>query len=236
MKIAPKLLSVFNSGLISEYIDFRYLNTSDDHNPKTVALLAQKLAKFHSLNIPIPKTVLKKPQSLLEGKVRQEIVAKNLTTFLTLNLLDEMPWIGERVLRVKSPVVFSHNDFNRTNILIRESNDNKSQNLEIFFIDFDYSNYNYRGYDLGKYFSTWAQEIPEYCAGPNVQFPTDTQMSVFIEAYIEEMVNIYGNSYVNNEINSIDSIIREAKSKAEIGFNCYRKLKNRVLQEYPHLN
>ncbi|CAG2174387.1 unnamed protein product, partial [Oppiella nova] len=124
MKIAPKLLSVFNSGLISEYIDFRYLNTSDDHNPKTVALLAQKLAKFHSLNIPIPKDSTKEAvdfdkwfpetyrQSLLEGKVRQEIVTKNLTTFLTLNLLDEMPWIGERVLRVKSPVVFSHNDFN----------------------------------------------------------------------------------------------------------------------------
>ena len=195
-----------------------------------MALLAQKLAKFHSLNIPIPKDSTKEAvdfdkwfpetyrQSLLEGKVRQEIVTKNLTTFLTLNLLDEMPWIGERVLRVKSPVVFSHNDFNRTNILIRESNDNKSQNLEIFFIDFDYSNYSYRGYDLGKYFSTWAQEIPKYCAGPYVQFPTDTQMSVFIEAYIREMIEINGNSYAKLEINSRERIIKETKMFALLAY------------------
>lgn len=52
--------------------------------------------------------------------------------------------------------VFSHNDLLANNVLI-----NKER--QFFFIDFEYSSYNYRTYDIGNYFmeSQWNYEITE---------------------------------------------------------------------------
>jgi thiamine kinase-like enzyme len=44
-------------------------------------------------------------------------------------------------------LVFSHNDLLAGNVLIREG-DNK-----VIFIDYEYSCYNYRAYDIANYFN-----------------------------------------------------------------------------------
>jgi thiamine kinase-like enzyme len=139
-----------------------------------VSLLAQKLAKFHSIRMPIPKDNSKK-------------------------------WL-KAILASNSPIVFSHCDFNRGNILIRENSNNN--NPEIFLIDFDFSSYNYRGIDIGRYFSSWGHEDPMFGFG---EYPTDEQMSVFVCAYINESIKLSGNSYSELEINSKENIIKEAK-------------------------
>ncbi|CAG2102829.1 unnamed protein product [Medioppia subpectinata] len=227
------------------------IHTSDDHNPRTAGLLGQKLAKFHSLKPPIPKDSTEgtvnfdqwfdenQRQSLREGWVREEIVTNQLNTFLARDLLAEMSWLRHQVLAIKSPVLFSHNDFNRTNILIRDLNPDNNQ-LDIYFVDFDFSSYNYRGCDFGNYFSTWASDSAEF--GVDSRFPTDRQMWPFIDGYIREMTAINGNSFTQLEINSFQRLIKEAKrtvngsddstelmKKAEIRFKCYTRLKDRIV-------
>ncbi|CAG2178615.1 unnamed protein product, partial [Oppiella nova] len=181
--LAPKILGVFDTGTITEFIDSRYFSGSDDHNPRMVALLAQRLAQFHASDIPVPKDSShqffdivfdkwfdeSRRQSLRDGLVYQEIQKHKYHTFLTLDLLSEMSWLKQTIIDLKSPVVFSHNDFNRKNILIRETNDKNSQNIEIFFIDFDFSSYSYRGFDMGIYISGWGQKDLQFGSG---DFPT----------------------------------------------------------------
>ncbi|CAG2170829.1 unnamed protein product [Oppiella nova] len=227
--LAPKILGVFDSGIISEFIDGRYFSASDDHNPRAVELIAQNVAKLHSSEMPIPKDSTqqlmtnvfevwfdeKLMKSIREGLVYDMIQKHKYETFLALDLLDEMSWLRQTIQELNSPVVFSHNDFNRKNILIRETNDKNSQNLDLFFIDFDFSSYAYRGIDLGYYFSSWGQKETQFGYGV---FPTDSQMLPFINAYIEEMTTIYGNSYVENEMNSRERLIFEAKVFALYAF------------------
>ncbi|CAG2103513.1 unnamed protein product [Medioppia subpectinata] len=132
----------------------------------------------------------------------------HLNTFLTRDLLAEMSWLRHQVLAIKSPVLFSHNDFNRTNILIRDLNPDNNE-LDIYFVDFDFSSYNYRGCDFGNYFSTWASDSAEF--GVDSRFPTNCQMCPFIDGYIREMTAINGNSFTQLEINSRQRLIKEAK-------------------------
>lgn len=51
----------------------------------------------------------------------------------------------------KYQVVFSHNDMQEGNILLRQS----SQKPELVVIDFEYCSYNYRGFDVANHFLEW---------------------------------------------------------------------------------
>ncbi len=145
-------------------------------------------------------------QSLTNGKLFEAIRSQNMDTFMNLDFGAELLWIKKAILASNSPIVFTHGDFNRENILIRENSNNN--NPEIFLIDFDLSSFNYRGIDIGRYFSSWGHEDPLFGFG---EYPTDEQMSVFVCAYINENIKLFGNSYSKLEINSKENIIKEAK-------------------------
>lgn len=67
--------------------------------------------------------------------------------------LDEILWLHHQLKNLQLPIVFSHNDLNPGNILIREENDSQGAQVQkLFFLDFEYSDCNYRAYDLGNGF------------------------------------------------------------------------------------
>ncbi|CAG2103516.1 unnamed protein product [Medioppia subpectinata] len=201
----------------------------DDLNPKTVSVLAQKVAKLHSLDMPIPKDSADwymriimddwfpecDRESYRNGSVRQEIQKNknDYKTLISVDLLDEMDWLRRMCERIDSPVVFSHCDLNRRNTLVREAG--VGQGLDVYIIDWDYCCYTYRGADFGDYFMNWCQTELDFGGEP---FPTDDQMLVFINAYIREMTAINGNSYTQLEINSRHRLIKEAKVFALLGY------------------
>ncbi|CAG2117594.1 unnamed protein product [Medioppia subpectinata] len=252
--ISPKMLAVFEKGNICEYIDSHYFNAGDDINPMAVSVLAQKVAKLHSLNMPIFKDSadwymkiimdIRYPESDREsyrnGSVRQEIQKNknDYKTLISLDLLDEMDWLRRMCEHIACPVVFSHCDLNRRNTLVREGG--VGPGLDVFIIDWDWCCYTYRGADFGDYFMNWCQTELDFGGGP---FPTDDQMLVFIDAYIREMTAINGNSFTQLEINSRQRLIKEAKvhgklemmPKAEQRLKVYAILKDRIFDEYPEL-
>lgn len=198
----------------------------DDKNDDLVAKLAIILANFQAQEMPIPKDksadtlngvyerwfgFLK--QSYLTGKVRQEIDRSDRELLKKYNFVDEMNWLKRVITKLDSPIVFSHNDFNRRNILIQKSKDSSDE--RIFLIDFDWTTYNYRGADFGQYYADWGQEDTEWAYH---DFPSDEEMSVFINAYIKRMTEIFGDSYAKQEINSLEHLIKESKVHAMNAF------------------
>ncbi|XP_054157528.1 choline/ethanolamine kinase-like [Oppia nitens] len=220
--ISPKVLGVFPSGTIIEYIENRYLSQSDYTNTNIIELLAQKLAKIHSLNIPIAKdsktftNVFRSfldadenmKQSLKDGYIRQVINDLKLNVFQEMDFTDEFHWLLDVIDHLQSPVVFAHNDFNRRNTLICESKDNNNNDLNVYLIDFDWSSYGKRGVDFGQYFNCWGQEATDFGTGP---FPSDQQMLPFIDAYIVEMSKLVGDDYPKLTVNSRERLLKEAK-------------------------
>ena len=180
--------------------------------------MAQKLAKFHSLKPPIPRdgskkwlniifdSFLEEPfyESYRSGKLNTAIKNSKYETLKKLDFGEELKWTRDAILASNPVLVFSHSDFNRGNILVQESD----QKLDIFFIDFDYSSYNFRGIDIGRYFSSWRHTDPHF--GAEV-YPTDEEMSTFLDAYIDESNKIFGNSYSDSELNSKEYLIKESK-------------------------
>lgn len=129
----------------------------------------------------------------------ERLLLKNVSQ---VNWMQELKWLQETIESLNSPLVFSHSDFNRNNILVQE------KPFDIFFVDFDYTGYNFRGIDLGKYFSSWGQKDATFGYG---QYPTDENMSPFLNAYIEECIQQKGNNYAKHENNSISCLIKESK-------------------------
>ncbi|CAG2168873.1 unnamed protein product [Oppiella nova] len=220
-----KVHELCKSYLGGKWAECRYFNADDDLNPKAVKLLAQKLAKFHTLDVPIPKDNTKNTMKMLfeewlgpedilsfkEGVVYEEIQKQKLQAFVEMDLLAEMAWLRQVVVDLNSPVVFSHNDLNRRNILVVKGDENNNQNLDLYLIDFDWSNYMYRGADLGDYFANWCQQELDF--GGN-DFPDDQQLLPFIDAYITEMSLLCDDSYAKHEINSRETLLKESKQKA----------------------
>ena len=177
---------------------------------------------MHSLDFPISKDMVDWTNDLVfnkwfddnlktswkEGVVREEIKKHKypIMSKYPVDLNEEFDWLIRTMKSLNSPIVMSHNDLNRRNILVRE--DDESKEMDIFLIDFDWANYNWRGLDISQYFAFYRQKESDF---GYVEFPSDEKMSVFIDAYIEGMTKTFGESYAKQEINSRQQLIKEAK-------------------------
>ncbi|KAF1870591.1 hypothetical protein Lal_00025853 [Lupinus albus] len=63
--------------------------------------------------------------------------------------------------RLNSPVIFSHNDLLSANIMINDED-------KIYFIDYEYASYNYRGFDIANHFAEYAGFECDYNLYPNM--------------------------------------------------------------------
>src|SRR5690349_1739050 len=60
----------------------------------------------------------------------------------TFDFQSEIEWYKQKIFEMKSPVVFTHNDYRSANLLITEPND------QLVICDFEEASYGYRGFDL----------------------------------------------------------------------------------------
>lgn len=78
--------------------------------------------------------------------------------------------------KLRSPVVFCHNDLQEGNILMKE---NQPGGLSLCLIDYEYCAYNYRGFDIANHFVEWTYDYtnpiyPHYSVNREL-FPTRDQ-------------------------------------------------------------
>ncbi|CAB1439193.1 unnamed protein product [Pleuronectes platessa] len=88
-----------------------------------------------------------------------------------------------------SPVVFCHNDCQEGNILLLNNHENSDQQ-KLMLIDFEYSSYNYRGFDFGNHFCEWmydytCDEFPYFKVDAQA-YPSKAQQLHFIDNYLRE--------------------------------------------------
>ena len=173
--------------------------------------LAQKLAKIHYTKVPTKKKLRLFKQMRANVKesyekfpIDQLIDDLKLDCLKENDLLKEMDFVERIILKLNPKIVFIHNDFRNTNILVKEKN-NEQDKLTI--CDFEYGHYGYRGSDFGFLFSTWG--IHKFVLEP--EFVTDDIMRPFFQYYNEECIKINGEEYLKDERNTIENLIREAK-------------------------
>lgn len=107
------------------------MTTNELCDPKISCKVAEKMAKIHSLSIPVSKEPDWLWITMDRWLLNVEDVLKNYTTKNTseLKIMDEvrkidfkneMTWLKALVESQDFPVVFCHNDLQEGNILLRE--------------------------------------------------------------------------------------------------------------------
>ncbi|KAL5975308.1 hypothetical protein ACLOJK_031987 [Asimina triloba] len=179
-----QLLGVFENGMVQSFIDARTLSPTDMTKPKLAAEIARQLHKFHQIAIPgfkepqlwndIFKLVDRASTLQFDDKEKQ-------TKYDRISFQEVSDAVKELKMREPSltqeppssystsditdvlhaPVVYAHNDLLSGNIM---RNDDEEK---LYFIDFEYGSYSYRGYDIGNHFNEYAGLDCDYNLYPN---------------------------------------------------------------------
>jgi ethanolamine kinase len=182
--ITRKLLQKFEQGSIESFLEGSSLKIDHFRDPYILSILGRKFFDLHSINI-------------LEQHERQPIMWKKIDTWYNqcIELYKDDPInlpiinkIGDlisekKIIQVESPVILCHNDLTPANIIYNNS--------DIKFIDFEYSAYNYRGFDIANMFC----EYSGYDCNWSL-LPTEQERKLFYKFYL--------NTNDKNRINNLD--------------------------------
>uniref|UniRef100_A0A8C6P6D5 ethanolamine kinase n=1 Tax=Nothobranchius furzeri TaxID=105023 RepID=A0A8C6P6D5_NOTFU len=230
-RLGPKLYGIFPEGRLEQYLPNTRMRTDQLSDPAISAEIATKLAHFHEMVMPFNKepkwlfgTINKYMDQVLEINFVRDTHVKKYNKLMKLDLPAELQSLwGEDTIYCKK-------DHNSTDHLM--------------LIDFEYSSYNYRGFDFGNHFCEWMydytyNEWPFYKASPE-NYPTREQQLLFIRSYlaeqrrhaaegdtdqtqIEENMIIEANRYAlaSHFLWGLWSIIQAKISKIEFGYMDY---------------
>ncbi|XP_018519419.1 choline/ethanolamine kinase [Lates calcarifer] len=194
--LGPKLYGIFPEGRLEQYLPNTRMRTHHLSDPAISAEIATKLARFHDMLMPFNKepkwlfgTIDKYMDQVMKLTFVRDAHLKKYKKLMKLDLPAELESLRALLAATPSPVVFCHNDVQEGNILILEDRDHTSTET-LMLIDFEYSSYNYRGFDFGNHFCEWMYDYtydqwPFYKATPE-NYPTREQQLHFIRNYLAE--------------------------------------------------
>ncbi|KAK2646019.1 hypothetical protein Ddye_021214 [Dipteronia dyeriana] len=162
-----KLLAVFGNGMVQSFINARTLIPSDMRNSKLAAEIAKQLHKFHQVEIPGSKEPqlwndISKFYEKASGLEFDDIEKQRMYEAISFKEIHkEIVELKELSGHLNSPVVFAHNDLLSGNIMVNDEQE------KLYFIDFEYGSYNYRGFDIGNHFNEYAGYDCDYSLYPN---------------------------------------------------------------------
>ncbi|XP_014826630.1 PREDICTED: choline/ethanolamine kinase [Poecilia mexicana] len=247
--LGPKLYGIFPEGRLEQYLPNTRMLTEQLSDPVISSEIATKLARFHGMVMPFNKepkwlfgTIDKYMDEVMKINFVRETHVKKYNKLMQFDLPAELKSLRSLLAATPSPVVFCHNDVQEGNILILEDRDH-TLTEKLMLIDFEYSSYNYRGFDFGNHFCEWTydytwNEWPFYKVTPE-NYPTREQQLHFIRSYlaeqsrhtksdldqtqIEEDMIIEANRYAlaSHFLWGLWSIIQAKLSKIEFGYMDY---------------
>ena len=236
----PKLLGTFEGGRIEEFVSGSTLSVDDFvTNPKVALALAKVLAKYHRVNVPVPrkawdvvniaKTCHQKFKEsypefgnsyLTPGGALGEY--ESLRGVIEFDVDEFTSWIERTMKLIKMRIVFTHNDANRSNIIVKgPSSDLSGQDLDqrLLLIDCEFSGYSYRGFDIGNAFCMRKFDFAGEKFLSGYEYPDVADRRLFIQAYQEDMRRSgFHSDWDEDGIDSIDHILMES----EFGAICTR--------------
>ncbi|KAI3424538.1 uncharacterized protein J3R85_010545 [Psidium guajava] len=162
-----KLLAVFGNGMVQSFINARTLTQEDMRKPKVAAEIAKQLRKFHQVEVPGSKEpqlwndIFKFFGKASDLKFDDNEKQRKYETISFKEIQDELLELKELTGLLNAPVVFAHNDLLCGNFMFND------EEGKLYFIDFEYGSYNYRGFDIGNHFNEYAGYECDYSLYPS---------------------------------------------------------------------
>uniref|UniRef100_A0A4W3JH06 Ethanolamine kinase n=1 Tax=Callorhinchus milii TaxID=7868 RepID=A0A4W3JH06_CALMI len=232
--LGPKLYGIFPQGRLEQFIPSRKLETQELSIPNISAEIARKMATFHGMKMPFNKepkwlfcTMEKYLKQVMRISFTRESYIRKFHKLLSYNLPQELEKLRSLLHATHSPVVFCHNDCQEGNLLLLD-NTGESSEQKLMLIDFEYSSYNFRGFDIGNHFCEWIydytyEKYPFFLASIE-NYPTQTQQVLAFEGVkMEEQMLQEINRYAlaSHFFWGLWSIIQARISAIEFGYMDY---------------
>lgn len=128
-------------------------------------------------------------------------IEQKLSVWTETTLRKEFDLYKKAYDNFKAPIVFCHNDFRGSNILVTEPDE------KIVVVDYEYCAYGSRGYDLGSFMNEWDQDLFEFRP---LEVLTDEVLTNFVQMYVEGCELVQPGFSTKPE-NSVEQIIKETK-------------------------
>uniref|UniRef100_A0A8R1DJ92 ethanolamine kinase n=1 Tax=Caenorhabditis japonica TaxID=281687 RepID=A0A8R1DJ92_CAEJA len=159
---AAPLYGNFNNGLICGFLKGKSLIIDQMRDARFHVQIAKRIAELHSL-IPTDgkSRIFEKTRSFLkqfnpqfQNEVQQEFFTKHFPN----DLEAEIEKVESKIVKLKEPIVFCHNDLLVHNIVYN------SEKESVDFIDYEYAFPNYALFDIANHFCEYAgvEGDPDY--------------------------------------------------------------------------
>lgn len=197
--ISPRLLAVFANGRVESWLHARPIALPEMTSPLVGDGVARKMAALHRFK-PAGVPQAGRLWDVIEAWVRQVVAAGKERPFEKIDVGRCVACLGvlkERLVKRDSPIVFCHNDLLFGNIMVGDDGH------EVYIIDFEYSSYNYRGFDIGNFFcEAMGGTVDGYV--DSTKYPDETFRTRFCTTYLEE-------SGVEPTEERVTSLVQEAE-------------------------
>ncbi|KAG6519792.1 probable ethanolamine kinase [Zingiber officinale] len=161
-----KLLGIFGNGMVQSFLDARTLSPTDMSIPEIASEIARQLHRFHMVAVPgstepqLWNDLLKFLDKAAALKFEDSGKQARYESISFPEIRDEIDKLKDLTTLLNSPVVFAHNDLLSGNLML---NDKEGR---LYFIDFEYGSYSYRGYDIANHFNEYAGFDCDYSLYP----------------------------------------------------------------------
>lgn len=217
--LGPKLYGTFDGGRIEEYVESHMLRELDyKERPDTILELARKLARFHSLDLPIARErqqhvldvckLFYQHKGLLElRKLAHNLQFEDISVFENFDVKAEIEWLKKVEKIVNGRIVTISGDLNKNNILIRDEPDKFGERVMI--IDYEYAARGYRGRDLGQIFLFKVLELNEDSFHISCEYPDENWRRLLVSEYLKETKKLNYFDW-NEKLDNVDHVLMEA--------------------------
>jgi len=192
--LGPRLFGVFPGGRLEEFIPGHPLTTVEMRSQEFSEQIARNVALVHSLEVPVSKEPTWLADTMRSYLHRLSICPERVpeeerehaVALANWDVRQEVDWLLGFLKTVDSPVVFSHNDINTGNILVRED---PSSWDPVVFIDYEFAAYNYRAFDIANHFNEWMydygrKDFPYYYRRTD-QYPSQKEQERWVRMYVQ---------------------------------------------------
>lgn len=186
-----RVIGTFINGRIEKWpLGWRTLRQSEIRKYYISEAIAAQLARLHAMTLEGSHWISQSRPSLWSTidkwfnvasaiKFDNRVEAARVRALKFSWIRDQITTLREDLESVESPVVFAHNNLLSKNILLKEYPFNPESWPEIQLTTFEYTEYNFRGFDIGNHFNEWAGFECNW-----TKFPTNNQQSAFIRNYL----------------------------------------------------
>ncbi|KAI8985418.1 kinase-like domain-containing protein [Pilobolus umbonatus] len=194
LNIGASLLGTFGNGRYEEYLPSRTITHAEMCRSDISQRIASCMRELHDIVTVYPPQSKNKPEIWLVIDKWHSVIQSKKSKLLSdygekssilrkfdLDLLSSQLKECKQILStLNSPLVFAHNDSQYGNILQLENSD------QLVAVDFEYSGYNPRGYDIANHFCEWMYNYhtEDSASMKTSQFPTYEQQINFLKSYI----------------------------------------------------